>query len=77
MGTYRHAHFFNYIFHQFFGNNGNNSKSLIENKLFTKGILHQKILKISLELFSKFWYSSNAVELREYDLFMTCFIFFF
>ena len=46
------------------------TQSLIENKLFTKGIITSKNSENQLELFRS-GIPGNAVELREYDLFMT------
>jgi len=45
-------------------------QSLIENKLFTKGIIVSKNAYNQLELFRSA-IPGNATELREYDLFMT------
>ena len=46
------------------------TQSLIENKLFTKGIIVSKNAYNQLELFRSA-IPGNATELREYDLFMT------
>lgn len=46
------------------------TQSLIENKLFTKGIIVSKNAYNQLELF-RAAIPGNATELREYDLFMT------
>lgn len=47
-----------------------NIQSMIENKLFTKGIIVLKNAYNQLELF-RAALPGNATELREYDLFMT------
>jgi hypothetical protein len=60
---------FPFYFQQILGRNGK-TQSMIENKLFTKGIIVSKNAYNQLELFRSA-IPGNATELREYDLFMT------